>query len=138
MKKIIAVAAITAIFIIGLMVGASEPTVLAQTTPPAETVVESDPDLEWEMFSGNIAGYGGAAAGTGTSNTFAFPQTTTVPGGTQVSTVFLYNRRTGEGISLLQQLRHQRHQRLHGRARRHRNSAPLQLQSPRLRGRLGA
>ena len=96
MKKIIAVAAITAIFIIGLMVGASEPTVLAQTTPPAETVVESDPDLEWEMFSGNIAGYGGAAAGTGTSNTFAFPQTTTVPGGTQVSTVFLYNRRTGK------------------------------------------
>ena len=94
MQKIIAVAAITAIFIIGLMVGASEPTVLAQTTPPAETVVESD--LEWEMFSGNIAGYGGAAAGAGTSNTFAFPQTTTVPGGTQVSTVFLYNRRTGK------------------------------------------
>ena len=94
MQKIITVAAIAAIFIIGLMVGASEPTVLAQTTPPTETVVESY--LEWEMFSGNIAGYGGAAAGAGTSNTFAFPQTTTVPGGTQVSTVFLYNRRTGK------------------------------------------
>ena len=66
--------------------------VQAQTTTTTEEAATTDASIEWEMFSGNIAGYGGAVGST--ANEYAFPPT--VQGGTRTAANFIYNQRTGK------------------------------------------
>ena len=91
MQRFITVVA-AACLLLGLIVGGFARGIQAQET----TTLETTDTLEWEMFSGNIAGYGAAAAGTRSGNLYVYPEIVTVPGGAKTASVFLYNKRTGK------------------------------------------
>ncbi len=93
LQRFIAPVLAVACLLLGLIAGGFALGIQEQET----TTPETTDTLEWEMFSGNIAGYGAAAAGTGSGSVYAYyPETITVPGGAETASVFLYNKRTGK------------------------------------------
>ena len=91
LQRFIAPVLAVACLLLGLIAGGFALGIQEQAT----TTPETTDTLEREMFSGNIAGYGAAAAAAGAGSA-RYPETVTVPGGAETASVFLYNKRTGK------------------------------------------